>query len=332
MLSRGDTKEGACRYRVSGLASDWWLSLSVILTVLLFQSSAAAGQSRSCSHPLCTAELYNRIAGMDSAHGSEYASSINTNRTTEDQRCSNRLNYLSLFVKDGWHVLSFPIRWKGRDWQAATVAMLGVGAVATLDRPIRDGVRKRRSKGTDFVAKTFQPFGEWYGRYALGGYYLIGLVWDSPKARAVAFDGLVASHFAAPAITFAFKIALGRSRPYGSDDVYNFKPFSGHDSFPSGHATCAFAIASVFSAHYDQLWVKIVAYSVAGLVGFARMNYDVHYASDVFAGALIGTAVGYSVVKFNQRERNKRDPGGLLLTYDHDQDTFLMRVSFVFGR
>ena len=51
-----------------------------------------------------------------------------------------------------------------------------------------------------------------------------------------------------------------------------FHPFPNSErSFPSGEATQAFAVASVIAAHYDGLWIKISSYSIASLVGMARI-------------------------------------------------------------
>jgi membrane-associated phospholipid phosphatase len=49
--------------------------------------------------------------------------------------------------------------------------------------------------------------------------------------------------------------------------------------------------------------VQYSAYSLAGLVGVARSYHDAHFASDILAGALIGTLVGQSVVAHNQTLR-----------------------------
>lgn len=58
------------------------------------------------------------------------------------------------------------------------------------------------------------------------------------------------------------------------------------DSFPSCHATAAFALAASRS-HYDPdnawLW-----YSGAGLIGYSRVNLNRHTISDVVAGAALG--------------------------------------------
>ena len=62
-------------------------------------------------------------------------------------------------------------------------------------------------------------------------------------------------------------------------------------------------MASVIAAHYEPLWIKATAYSVASLVGYSRIYHNAHFASDVLAGAAIGSLVGTSLVAFNERLR-----------------------------
>ena len=59
-----------------------------------------------------------------------------------------------------------------------------------------------------------------------------------------------------------------------------------HDSFPSGHATAAFAAATVESdlhPHEAPLW-----YTGATLISLSRIRLHRHYPRDVIAGALLG--------------------------------------------
>ncbi len=68
-------------------------------------------------------------------------------------------------------------------------------------------------------------------------------------------------------------------------------------SFPSGHAIAAFSIATVFAdRHRRHRWVPWVAYGFAGLVGFSRVTQSAHFPSDVFAGAVLGSAISHYVV------------------------------------
>lgn len=85
-------------------------------------------------------------------------------------------------------------------------------------------------------------------------------------------------------ITEGMKEAIPKLRPDGSD----------RKSFPSGHASRAFAAAATL---YDRQGQKIgiPAFFVAGFVGIARVEGKKHYWTDVAAGAALGTAAGFLI-------------------------------------
>lgn len=74
------------------------------------------------------------------------------------------------------------------------------------------------------------------------------------------------------------------------------------DSFPSGHTTAAFSFAAYVACRHSLGW-GIAAYSMAGYVGFSRINDNRHYLHDVTAGATIGTAYGLGVC-LSENERS----------------------------
>jgi membrane-associated phospholipid phosphatase len=75
--------------------------------------------------------------------------------------------------------------------------------------------------------------------------------------------------------------------------------------WPSGHTANAFSVAATIAELYkDNLWIKIGAYSYAALIGFG-VTLNVHWTSEMLAGALIGYAVGKTVGKsFNELLEN----------------------------
>ena len=67
-------------------------------------------------------------------------------------------------------------------------------------------------------------------------------------------------------------------------------------SFPSGHTTAAFSVATVFAIRYrNHRWVPWAAYGIAGVIGFSRVTLQSHFPADVFLGA----ALGYSISRFD---------------------------------
>jgi membrane-associated phospholipid phosphatase len=212
--------------------------------------------------------------------------------------------YGKLLLQDTREVFTAPLRWDTKDWLTVSLAGASVAGLMFVDKPIQDFLRSHRNGTTDSLSEHIAPLGAEYSAAILAGFYCGGALFDDPKARAVAQDGLAASLIASGMIAPALKVAVGRARPADDQGPRECDPFLVHNSsFPSGHSTQAFAVASVIAAHYDALWIKITAYGGASAVAFARVEGNHHFTSDVVAGALIGTFVGNTVVHYNQRKR-----------------------------
>ena len=203
-----------------------------------------------------------------------------------------------------------PLRWDGTDWLkfgGATAAVVATGLL--LDNALHDASQRSRTPSRDSAAETIQKFGAEYSWGVLGAYAVVGLAAKDRNAMNVAVDGALASAIAAGIVVNVSKVIVGRARPNAGEGPTHFDPFSSDASFPSGHTTQAFAVASVIAAHDGRLWVSVAAYGLAGSVGLARIHEDAHWASDVLAGAILGTAVGNMVVKVNDRMRERVSGG-----------------------
>jgi len=68
---------------------------------------------------------------------------------------------------------------------------------------------------------------------------------------------------------------------------------AGGRSFPSGHTSQAFFLATLMAGYFDAgVWMVCLLYAIALLVGITRMYVGAHYPRDVLAGAILGSAWG----------------------------------------
>lgn len=94
-------------------------------------------------------------------------------------------------------------------------------------------------------------------------------------------------------ITFVTKRSLQRTRPDESNNR----------SFPSGHTSNNFAIASVLDKRYGAK-LGIPAYLWASYVGISRIESQKHFPTDVIAGAVLGTIIGRSFVPSKNKNKS----------------------------
>lgn len=207
--------------------------------------------------------------------------------------------YVSLVWDDIKATFTAPANWDARDWLVFGGVAASVGTVAVFDEDIRQAVQRNRNGTLDDIAKGVQGFGNEYAPGVIGAFYLGGMLFDDPQAKSVALDATSASIIASGLALYPLKYTVGRARPGDNLGAYHFKPFSGSDSFPSGHTTEAFTLATVIAEHYHSIWIDVGCYGLASAVGYARMDLNYHWASDVLAGAAIGTFVGHLVVHVN---------------------------------
>jgi membrane-associated phospholipid phosphatase len=117
-------------------------------------------------------------------------------------------------------------------------------------------------------------------------------------------------------LTEGIKQIVQRQRPYCTLDscVFPDTLVLGY-SFPSGHATASWALATGLSLHYPKWYVIGPSILYAGAVSLARPSLAVHYPSDILAGAIIGAATSYFFWRNENRwfhnGGNLLNPGGI---------------------
>ena len=71
-----------------------------------------------------------------------------------------------------------------------------------------------------------------------------------------------------------------------------------YNSFPSGHATTAFATFFCLALCTGNKFIKLICFFTALTIGFSRVYLSQHFLNDVYAGSLIGVIVSILVYRF----------------------------------
>jgi len=155
--------------------------------------------------------------------------------------------------------------------------------------------RGKRSAWLDWLMLAFTQIGNFI--FAMILTLIIFLSGD----RVVAYE-LILGTMVLGLIVTTMKILIHRTRPFIKlENIRIVGSRANGQSFPSGHTSQAFFLATLLS-HYYGLGVYTAAfYMIAALVGLTRIYVGMHYPRDVLGGAMVGTVWGLVGVIINSR-------------------------------
>jgi membrane-associated phospholipid phosphatase len=226
------------------------------------------------------------------------------------------VSYAKSYWTDTKSVFTNPFHWK--TGQVVAAGAITAGTIALIlwgDKPIQQFYYRNSSY---FVDRTsyyfFSPLGTGLISIpALAVFYACGAIYKNKKAKETGLKGLEA-YVITVVFTNVIKQVAHRHRPYQDTppDPHQWDgPFSwggpygtfGYNSFPSGHSSSIFAVATVIGLEYwDTKWVPAVSFGLAGFTALYRLAVNDHWASDVLFGSALGFAIG-SMVYFNANKK-----------------------------
>ena len=169
--------------------------------------------------------------------------------------------------------------------------------------------KKLRSKYSDNIFKLDNYYGNAGSAIIIiGGTFIASNILNDSKTEKISLM-LLESVLFSNIITQTLKITIGRERPEFTDNCFHFVgPNLGNEryqSFPSGHATTAFAISTIFANTTDNNYLKILFYSPAFITSFSRLYNNKHWFSDVILAGLIGYYSAQKVLRINGELQNE---------------------------
>jgi len=144
------------------------------------------------------------------------------------------------------------------------------------------------------------------------GWLAVGLIKQDTR---ITQEGLrwMAAQVVNRVVTTTLKVVVNRSRPAVADPTLVALEDARKHSFPSGHTSSVFALATSISLDYPKWYIIAPAYLGASLMGYTRCYLGVHYPSDVVAGAVLGTACAWTThqaqkwIRRSTKEKQKRN-------------------------
>jgi membrane-associated phospholipid phosphatase len=210
--------------------------------------------------------------------------------------------YVKSYFTDTKKYVTAPLHWHKKEVFIFSGVAATTGLLFWQDEWIQNQISLPNSNQQAVLDYGINNFGNGlYSLPLLGGLFVYGTLAKKEVPFNAAITG-VKAFVLSTFVTRVLKYSFNRYRPSenrGADFFGGpFTPLS--LSFPSGHSTIAFALATVLAKNYQHhKWIPVASFTLASGVAIARVWSKEHWASDVFIGALVGWSVGTIVTNID---------------------------------
>lgn len=196
----------------------------------------------------------------------------------------------------------------GQDWatswsrERALKTGLVVGVLvpmSLLDEPILERQRDTETPSGEFL-EFANNLGGSEAKFVVAGVFGATLLTSNHRLQDAAFTSLQSMVYAYLIGSASKRVLVGRSRPYEGKGAFEFHPLSNRNtSFPSGHATTAWAVVVPWMVYYPNPLTFGLGILASG-TAISRLKQQQHWVTDVVAGSFLGGTMGYWLARKHQ--------------------------------
>ena len=276
-------------------AVPWPKARTIVLAFIALPPSLAIAQTTSATAPL-------PISPVLTASDAVLPDAPSASRVVQSNSFAGRLgNAAKTIGSDQLYFLKWPFKKSSIKWDVLFLGATGV--LIANDESVHYQVPASWRSASSTLSNA--AMGATAGTAA--AIFVSGVVTGDAHAKETGVRSAEAA--IGSAILFeAAKVIFARQRPLTG--VGEGKFFSGNwanGSFPSGHATLTWAVASTVAHEYRSPWVAIAMYGLAIGVSTSRVTANQHFPADVFVGSVVGYGVG-TYVAHKPRATNSLSP------------------------
>lgn len=189
-------------------------------------------------------------------------------------------------------------------WSRERALKTGLVAGVLVPMSLLDEQILERQRNTETPSGEFLEFANYLGgpeaKYVAAGVFGATLLTRSPRLQDAAFTSLQSMVYAYAIGSASKRVLVGRSRPYQEKGAFDFHPFSNNNtSFPSGHATTAWALVMPWIVYYPNPLTFGLGVLATG-TAISRLKRQQHWVTDVVAGSFLGGSMGYWLARKHQ--------------------------------
>ena len=192
-------------------------------------------------------------------------------------------------LRDQKDIYTLPLRRRNLKWTALFLA--GTAGLIAADKHISGEIGGEHAD----VSRTISDVGLYSMIGTVGILGISGWKTGDARQRETALLGGEAVTNSG-VVLVATQLIAGRQRPLEGNGEGDFwKNNTLESSFPSGHSTITWTLASVVAHEYPSPWVQFLTYGAATTVSVTRVTGLKHFPADVAVGAVFGYFIGQHI-------------------------------------